>query len=64
MIPLPVKATPKYPFCLLALAYKDGAQLQRLNFPGDVSGAGIQFFPDSIVVTAGSKAYGIRGAKK
>lgn len=54
----------KYPFCLQVHDYKDGKLLQRMEFDGDVYGAGIQFFPDSIVVTAGQKAYGIRGTAK
>ena len=58
---VPMRKRPKYPFCLQVHHYKDGKLAQRLEFEGDVSGAGVQFFPDMVVVTAGRKAWGLRG---
>jgi hypothetical protein len=64
IIPVPTRKLAKYPFSLRVLDYKNGGLLQNLQFEGDVSGAGVQFFPDCVVVTAGSKAWGLRGQGK
>jgi hypothetical protein len=61
---VPIRKQPKYPFCLQVHDYKGGQLLQRMEFEGDVTGAGVQFFPDGLVVTSGGKAWGIRGQKK
>lgn len=63
-VTLPVRKQAKYPFSLQVHAYKDGELLQRMEFEGDVTGAGVQFFRDMLIVTAGGKAWGIKGAGK